>query len=126
MKPPKNLDRSMIRALLIAQKGRCAISGIKIRPADVALDHIIPVSRKELSKKKGWGHGWLVHKKINAMKGTLTIDEIYELINMINKNKKKTKSILNKILAKKIKPVDKEIFDAYIKKNYTKDGLIKK
>jgi hypothetical protein len=59
MKKLKRIDRSIIRSLLISQNGRCAISGVKISPNEVTLDHIIPVSRKDLSKKKvmekvGW------------------------------------------------------------------------
>ena len=31
--------------------------------------------------------GWLVSKKANALKGSLTLDELYKLIDMVNKNK---------------------------------------
>tara|TARA_B100000989_G_C19433576_1_gene424139 strand:+ start:603 stop:986 length:384 start_codon:yes stop_codon:yes gene_type:complete len=122
----KKLDRKLIRSLLIAQKGRCAISGQKLKPADVALDHILPISRTEFKNKKGYADGWLVTKKVNALKNTLTIDELYELIDKINKNRKNTKIILDKIINKKLKPIEKEDFDDYIKNNYSDDGQIKK
>ena len=126
MKNLKKLDRKMVRSLLIAQNGRCAISGEKIKPSDVALDHILPVSRRELKNKKGYGQGWLVSKKVNALKNTLTMEELYNLIEKIRRNKRNTKKIFDKIINKKLKPIEKDIFDDYIKKNYSKDGVIKK
>ena len=52
MKKVKPINRSEIRSLLLRQRGRCAISGIKIKPSTVSLDHIVPLARKEFSKKK--------------------------------------------------------------------------
>ena len=48
----KTVPRSTIRALLFKQNGRCALSGVKINPATVAIDHIIPISRRDLIKKR--------------------------------------------------------------------------
>ncbi len=126
MKKIKVLDRSMIRSLLIAQNGRCALTGEKLKPTDVTLDHIIPVSRRDYAKKKGYGEAWLVSKKVNTLKGALTLDELYETISQINKYKPKTKKILKMIFDKKLKPIDKAFFDNYIEKNYSEKGLIKK
>ena len=126
MKKIKVLDRSMIRSLLIAQNGRCALTGEKLKPTDVTLDHIIPVSRRDYAKKKGYGEAWLVSKKVNSLKGALTLDELYETISQINKYKPKTKKILKMIFDKKLKPIDKAFFDNYIEKNYSEKGLIKK
>tara|TARA_B100000900_G_C20546040_1_gene702587 strand:+ start:692 stop:1072 length:381 start_codon:yes stop_codon:yes gene_type:complete len=126
MKKIKVLDRSMIRSLLIAQNGRCALTGEKLKPTDVTLDHIIPVSRRDYAKKKGYGEAWLVSKKVNMLKGALTLDELYETISQINKYKPKTKKILKMIFDKKLKPIDKVFFDNYIEKNYSEKGLIKK
>jgi 5-methylcytosine-specific restriction endonuclease McrA len=126
MKNIKVLDRSMIRSLLIAQNGRCALTGEKLKPTDVTLDHIIPVSRRDYAKKKGYGEAWLVSKKVNTLKGALTLDELYEIISMINKNKSKSKKIMQMIFDKKLKPTEKDIFDNYIKKNYSEKGIIKK
>tara|TARA_B100000989_G_C19387090_1_gene404116 strand:+ start:385 stop:765 length:381 start_codon:yes stop_codon:yes gene_type:complete len=126
MKKIKVLDRSMIRSLLIAQNGRCALTGEKLKPTDVTLDHIIPVSRRDYAKKKGYGEAWLVSKKVNTLKGALTLDELYQIISQINKYKPKTKKILKMIFDKKLKPIDKAFFDNYIEKNYSEKGLIKK
>lgn len=126
MKKIKSLDRSMIRSLLIAQKGRCALSGEKLKPTDVTLDHIIPISRTDLSKKKGYGQPWLVSKKVNTLKGALTLDELYDIISKINKYKTNSKKLMNSIFKNKLKPIEKNFFDKYIEKNYSKNGLIKK
>ena len=126
MKKIKTVNRAMIRTLLIKQKGRCALTGIKIKPSTVSLDHIIPLSRGEFSKKKGYGKAWLVDKKINALKGSLTLEELYKFISLINKNKKNTNKLANEIINKKLAETQKEDFDKYIEKNYNKDGSIKK
>ena len=126
MKRIKTINRAMIRTLLIKQKGRCALTGIKIKPSTVSLDHIIPLSRGEFSKKKGYGKARLVDKKINALKGSLTLEELYKFISLINKNKKNTNKLANDIINKKLSETQKEDFDKYIQKNYNKDGSIKK
>ena len=52
----KTLSRGQVRSLLKLQNGRCAISGKKIHPSMVSIDHIYPVSRsKEFGDKKGFG-----------------------------------------------------------------------
>ena len=42
-----------------------------------------------------------------------------------NPNLIKTKNIMTKIINKKLKPIDKKVFDEYIKINYDKNGFIK-
>lgn len=121
----KRISRGTIRALLIKQKGRCAISGLKITPKNVSLDHIMPLARTEFKKDKAYGKAWLVHKKINALKGTLTMKELYEIIKLINKQKLKSEKLAKEIIDEKIKEIHKEDFDKFIKKNYNKDGSIK-
>lgn len=66
----KRLNRDKLRGLLVLQNGRCAITGEKMTPYDVTLDHIVPVSRKDLKDTKEYGEVWLVSKKVNRMKGT--------------------------------------------------------
>ena len=68
----------------------------------------------------------LVDKKVNALKGSLTLDELYKLISLINKNRKNTNKLANEIINKKLSETQKEDFDKYIQKNYNKDGSIKK
>jgi len=125
MKKDRKIDRAKIRGLLVSQKGRCAITGQKLTPFDVTLDHIIPISHKKMKNKKEYGEVWLVSKKINAMKGALTMQELYEVCSMVVKNKKNTKSILKKILQNGIKKIEKTDFDKYIKNNYLKNGKIR-
>ena len=47
----KNITASEIRALLKIQNGRCAISGEKLKPSETSVDHVIPISRKDLIGK---------------------------------------------------------------------------
>ena len=68
---------------------------------------------------------WLVDKKINVLKGSLTLEELYKFISLINKNKN-TNKLANEIINKKLAETQKEDFDKYIEKNYNKDGSIKK
>ena len=121
----KRISRGIIRTLLIKQKGRCAISGLKITPKNVSLDHITPLARTEFKKDKAYGKAWLVHKKINALKGTLTMNELYDTLKLISRQKKKTERLAKEIISGKIKEMNKQDFDAFIKKNYNKDGSIK-
>lgn len=72
-----------IRGLIVAQGGKCAITGLPLDPRDVNADHIIPLSRKELSPGRGQDNIWLVHKKVNAMKGGMTYEELVDLAKLI-------------------------------------------
>lgn len=121
----RKIDRAKIRGLLIAQKGRCAITGERISPLDVTLDHIIPVSRKDLENSDEYGRVWLVSKKVNAMKSTMMMEEFYEMCEMILGNKNRANELRNLILKDEVKEVSKKKFDEYIKDNYTEDGKIK-
>ncbi len=121
----KTIPRTIIRALLHKQNGRCALSGEKINPANVTLDHIVPLSRKDLAHEKGYGKGWLVSKKVNSMKGSLTLDEFYRIINLILKNKETTSELQKDILNDKLKEMDKKEFDEYIQNYYDDTGFIK-
>ena len=51
------------------------------------------------------------------------MEQLYHLISLINKNKKNTKNIKDKIINGKLKPVDKKTFDEYIKNNYDEKDL---
>ena len=43
----KLLTRGQVRSLLKLQKGRCALTGRKIHPTNVSIDHIFPLSRAD-------------------------------------------------------------------------------
>lgn len=121
----KKIERDIIRGLLVAQKGRCAITGEKITPLDVTLDHIIPVSRKDLENSDEYGEVWLVSKKVNAMKSTMMMDDLYEMCEKILRNKDKANKLKKMIINKEIKKISKKEFDEYIKQNYKESGEIK-
>ena len=44
------MKRGHIRALLKKQNGRCALSGEKLNPKDVSIDHIIPLKASKGKK----------------------------------------------------------------------------
>lgn len=114
-----------LRGLIIAQNGRCAITGVPLDPKHVNADHINPLSRKDLSSTETKENIWLVHKKINAMKGTLSYEELIQLAKQILDNHKNALNLLGQIQANKIKSVSKDEFDKWVKNNCTEDGKIK-
>ena len=125
MKKIKNITAAQVRALLKIQNGRCAISGEKLKPADSSVDHIVPISRKELTEEKGYGKYWLVSSIINKLKGSITMEELYSLVDKINNNKKITKKLHDKILDNDVPEISKKDFDKCILENYDKDGVLK-
>ncbi len=58
--------------LVERQQYRCALSGRKLTPACASLDHRIPLA-------KGGEHSmanlWVLHRDVNAAKGTMTVEE---------------------------------------------------
>jgi CRISPR/Cas system Type II protein with McrA/HNH and RuvC-like nuclease domain len=118
--PIKTIPISYIRGLLITQNGRCAISGVKLHPHELNADHIVPLSRVDLSPTLNEKNIWLVHKSINAMKGTLTYSELIDFCHLILKNQEASKQLLEKIQKGKIEPLSKNEFDIWVKNQYPK------
>lgn len=115
----KTIPISYIRGLLIAQNGRCAISGVVLHPHELNADHIVPLSRAELSPTLDEKNLWLVHKAVNVMKGTMTYDELIESCQLILKNQLVSQQLLDKILKGDIQPFSKKAFDIWAKKHLT-------
>ncbi len=119
-------SRSLLRGLLKLQKGRCALTGVKLDPKNVSADHIIPMSSsKEDKENKNYGKFWLVSAKLNRMKSNLSLDEFYEIAELLIKHKNKSIEIKDKIFNAQIDEMDKKTFDEYILENYNEDGIIK-
>ena len=124
MKSP--MKRGHVRYLLKKQNGRCALTGEKLNPKDVSIDHVIPLKSIKENKNKDYGKFWLVKMEVNRMKGSLDLDKFLNLIEKIYKNKSniiRLKKDLNKM---KLKEMDSATFEEYIAKNYDKNGVIKK
>lgn len=113
-----------IRGLLVAQGGRCAITGMPLDPQDVNADHILPLSREELCPTKTEENIWLVHKKVNAMKGTMTYDEFLGMCRMVIDHHTVTEALLGRIKAKEIRPVSKGDFDTWLSSMCDETGKI--
>ncbi len=114
-----------IRGLVVAQQGRCAISGLPLDPRDVNADHINPLSRKELSPSRGIANVWLVHKKINAMKGSLTYDELVAFAKLLVEHEATSRRYLAEIQAGGIEKIPKAAFDKWLTDNCDENGRIK-
>ena len=122
----KMMTRGQMRSLIKKQKGRCAISGEKLDPKDVSIDHIIPLKKVKNKKQKDYGKFWLVKTEVNRMKGSLELNEFYKLLENILRNKKNT-TILKKIIEKeKLVDMSKDEFEKYLEDNFDENGIIKK
>jgi hypothetical protein len=124
MKSP--MKRGHVRYLLKKQNGRCALTGEKLNPKDVSIDHVIPLKSIKDNKKKDYGKFWLVKMEVNRMKGSLDLDKFLNLIEKIYKNKSNIIRLKNDLSKMKLKEMDSASFEEYITKNYDKNGVIKK
>ena len=124
-KAKRTVGLAYIRGLLVAQEGWCAISGRPLQPDEVNADHIIALSRVELNPSQGEENFWLVDKKINALKGTLTYDELVTTAREIIAHEQKTRALLGRITGKIIDPMDKTDFDQWVGDHCYENGAIK-
>jgi hypothetical protein len=120
----KTIPLDYIRGLLVAQGGRCAITGMPLDPHEVNADHIVPLSREELEPSVEENNFWLVHKKINAMKGTMTYAEFVEACRAVLDHQEKTQDLLIRIQSRGIRAVSKVEFDNWVEQHYDKKGKL--
>jgi len=124
-KQKKTIPLDYIRGLLVEQGCRCAITGIPLDPVEVNADHIIPVSREDLSPSLQEDNIWLVHKKINAMKGTMTYTEFVEACQAVLDHHSTTRALLDRIQERAIQAMSKADFDSWVQTHCNKDGKLK-
>ena len=122
---PKVPGRNIIRGLLKLQRGRCALTNVKLDPNNVSADHIIPMSLTEDKENPNYGKFWLVSSNVNKMKSNLTLDEFYKTAELLIKNKDNANNLKNKIFNNQIEEIEKKDFDKYILDNYDENGVIK-
>ena len=120
------MTRGQMRSLIKKQKGRCAISGEKLDPKDVSIDHIIPLKKVKNKKQKDYGKFWLVKTEVNRMKGSLELNEFYKLLENILRNKKSTMTLKKIIEKEKLADMSKDEFEKYLEDNFDENGIIKK
>lgn len=123
--PTGTLPLDYIRGLLIAQGAKCAITGIPLEPVNVNADHIVPLSRTDLAPSMKKDNLWLVHKKINAMKGTMTYEELVQMARLILDHHEHSKRLLHSIRAGKVSACKKADFDKWVSTHCQADGLLK-
>jgi len=112
-KKSKSVPISYVRGLLVAQEGKCALSGKQLTPDDTTVDHIVALSRTELSPSFDMENIWLAHKRFNAMKGTMTYDELIEACRMILANREASQKLLAKIRRHRIRLMSKKAFEEW-------------
>ena len=122
----KMMTRGQMRSLIKKQKGRCAISGEKLDPKDVSIDHIIPLKKVKNKKQKDYGKFWLVKTEVNRMKGSLELNEFYKLLENILRKKKSTMTLKKIIEKEKLADMSKDEFEKYLEDNFDENGIIKK
>ncbi len=120
----KRLSLGHIRGLLVDQHGRCAITGRPLDPAKASGDHIIPLSRRELSPPDGPENIWLVDKQVNAMKGSLTYDELIQLSKEIIAYEATARALHSRIREEQITQMDKADFDKWVNDHCNDEGRI--
>lgn len=113
------LPLNHIRGLVVRQDGRCAITGLPLEPADVNADHIVPLSRTKLSPSRGKNNVWIVHRSVNAMKGTMTYDELVQMARLILDNHQQSLNLLAEIQKDGVKPLNKVEFDKWVETKST-------
>lgn len=74
-----NLTPEEINELYEEQEGLCALSGLSIGWSKVGWDHTASIDRIDNSEGYYLENIQLVHKKINMMRGSLSVDEFLEL-----------------------------------------------
>lgn len=124
-KQRKTIPLDHIRGLLVAQGGTCAITGMPLDPLEVNADHIVPLSREELSPSLQEDNIWLVHKKINAMKGTMTYAEFVQACQAVLDHQSATRALLKRIQEREVLPLSKSDFDSWIQRNCEENGKLR-
>ena len=120
----KGVPLRIIRGLLVKQRGRCAITGVPLDPVEVNGDHIIPLSRRELDPSFGADNIWIVNKRINAMKGAMTYDELVEMARSILNHEAQSRELKKAIENGTIRSVEKSEFDNWVSENCDVDGKV--
>lgn len=113
------------RGLLQEQLAKCAITGIPLDPKRVNADHITPLSRQDLNPSTRETNVWLVDKRVNALKGNLTYDELVSIAKLIVEHEHKSRTLLKKIEEGQISPLSKPDFDNWIREFFDEDGVIR-
>lgn len=121
---PKGVPLNMIRGLLVEQRGRCAITGVPLDPAEVNGDHIIPLSRQDLGPSYGADNLWLVDKRVNAMKGTMTYEELAEMARLILDYETQSRELIKTIESSNVRSVEKAEFDNWVAENCDAEGKV--
>ena len=118
------VTQKYLRGLLKVQKGKCAITGKRLKPEEMSADHIIPVSRKELNPVNGKTNVWLVDKKVNQFKRTMTYDELIKICRLILENESEARKLQKSISNEFVKDFELNDFLDWVEKNSDENGYL--
>jgi 5-methylcytosine-specific restriction endonuclease McrA len=89
--------RKVIQEWLVNQKPyTCYITNDLLKETDVEADHIQPISRGGSFKLSNVG---LTSKRMNQIKGDMTISELHQLLELVSKWEDKGKSLFKRLLS---------------------------
>lgn len=80
---PNAITQAQLLRLLEKQEYRCALTGVELSPETSALDHKTPRASGGTNTIE---NVWFVLDKVNKMKGTLEIDEFIKLCKLVAEN----------------------------------------
>lgn len=72
----KKITQAALLNLLDSQQHRCALTGRKLEPEVAALDHVMPLGRGGVNDMTNVA---IVHRDVNAAKGSMTREEFVEM-----------------------------------------------
>ena len=101
------------------------MTGFPLHPKEVNADHVIPLSRQDLDPSDAEDNIWIVDKRVNSMKGSMTYDELIDVCKDVINHHEKSLELLGRIQRREIQPCQKSDFDKWVEKNCDKDGLVK-
>jgi 5-methylcytosine-specific restriction endonuclease McrA len=76
----KPASQNELRELIARQQYCCALTGVSLCPEDAQLDHVVAIAN---GGDNSIGNMQVVHKTINAMKGTLSNRELITWCRMV-------------------------------------------
>ena len=87
MNTDESITAKKVMQLVERQRYRCALTGRELTPSTASLDHKMPLSRVG---QHSMSNLWIVHREINAAKGTMTIDEFIALCREVSEHQRST------------------------------------
>jgi len=82
-----DITAKSLMQLVERQKYRCALSGRALTPDCASLDHKMPLAK---GGKHAMSNLWVLHRDVNAAKGTMTVNEFVAICRDVVRTSDKT------------------------------------